>query len=160
MRISRHLAITLVAAVCLALSAAPSALAQTKVAHYAGTTRDGDPLSFTLVGSKVTQLKTYVPSLCGSSDAAGLPLHGTDPFDPTGPFPLGQVTRKTAKRANAIWNTDLVTKNFVVSLKRGRHGSDHGRLHVDYSFLMILYTYPISSRPYVCTGDTTFSFKA
>ena len=159
MRISRQLASVALTGACLAAAAAPSALAKSKAVHYAGTTRDGDAISFTLAGSKVTQLKAYTPTLCGTSDPGGLPLHGSDPFDPPGSFPLARVTERKAKRENAIWNTNLVTKNFVVSFKHGRHGVITGKLHVDYSFLMLVYSYPISSRPYVCTGDTTFTFK-
>jgi hypothetical protein len=73
---------------------------------------------------------------------------------------VARTTKVTAKRPNAIWNTADVTKNFVVSFKRGRHGLITGRLHADYSFLMIVYSYPISSRAYVCTGDTTFTFTS
>lgn len=159
MRVSRHLASVALTGACLAVAVAPSALAKSKAVHYAGTTRDGDPISFTLAGSKLTHLQAYTPTLCGSSDPAGLPLHGSDPFDPPGSFPLAHVTERKAKRENAIWNTNLVTKNFVVSFKRGRRGLVTGKLHVDYSFLMIVYSYPISARPYVCTGDTTFTFK-
>jgi hypothetical protein len=160
MYISRRMALSAVASVCLAAGGAPSALAESKATHYAGKTRDGDPISFTLVGSKVTKLQAYVPTVCGTPDPGGLPLSGSDPFDPPGSFPLAHTTKVKAKRPNAIWNTADVTKNFVVSFKRGRHGLVTGRLHADYSFLMIVYSYPISSRAYVCTGDTTISFKA
>ena len=84
MRISRHLASVALTGACLAAAMAPSALAKSKPVHYAGTTRDGDPISFTLAGSKVTQLKAYTPTLCGTSDPGGLPLSGSDPFDPPG----------------------------------------------------------------------------
>jgi hypothetical protein len=139
----------------IAAGAAPAAMA--KGVRYAGNTRDGDPMSFTLVGNKLTKLKAYVPTLCGSTD--GSPMNGTDPFDPPGSFPLSRTTKVTAKRPNTIWRTSDVTKNFVVSFKRGRHNIITGRLHSDFSFLFIVYSYPISSRPYVCTGDTTFTFQ-
>ena len=62
MRISRHLASVALTGACLAATAAPSALAKSRGVHYAGTTRDGDAISFTLAGSKVTQLKAYTPT--------------------------------------------------------------------------------------------------
>ena len=66
----------------------------------------------------------------------------------------------TAKRPNAIWRTSDVTKNFVVSFTRGRHNIITGTLHSDFSFLFIDFgTDPITSRPYVCTGDTKFTFQ-
>jgi hypothetical protein len=80
--LSRRLALSAVASVCLAVGAAPGALAKSNGTHYAGKTRDGDPISFTLVGSNVTQLHAYVPTVCGTPDPGGLPLSGSDPFDP------------------------------------------------------------------------------
>jgi hypothetical protein len=156
MRISRHLAVSAATATCLAVGITPAALANAKTAHYSGKTRDGDPISFTVRGSKLSHLRAYVPTLCGTSDAGGTPLHGSGPFDPPGAFAFGHKTQRKAERENTIWNTNTVTKNFVVSVKRGRNGVIAGKLHVDYSFLMILATYPISSRPYVCTGDSAF----
>jgi len=157
MQPTRKLISAAVAAGCLLAAAAPSALAKNHRAYYSGKTRDGDPISFTLVnGSKVTNLKAYVPTLCGSTQ--GFPMHGTDPFDPPGSFPLNKATKVKAKRHNAIWNTADVTKNFVVSFKRGRKNVYTMKLHVDYSFLFIVYSYPITSRPYVCTGDSLGTF--
>jgi hypothetical protein len=157
MQPTRKLISAAVAAGCLLAGAAPAAIAKSHAVTYAGKTRDGDPMSFTLNGSKITRLKAYVPTLCGSTQ--GFPMHGTDPFDPPGSFSLSRTTKVKAKRHNAIWNTADVTKNFVVSFKRGRGGVYTGKLHSDFSFLFIVYSYPISSRPYVCTGDTTFTFK-
>ncbi len=158
MQLTRTLIASAAAAGCVLAGAAPGAMAKSHNAYYSGKTRDGDPISFTLVnGSKVTNLKAYVPTLCGSTQ--GFPMHGTDPFDPPGSFPLSKTTKVKAKRPNAIWNTSDVTKNFVVSFKRGRKGVYTLKLHVDYSFLMIVYSYPISSRPYVCTGDSQGTFK-
>jgi hypothetical protein len=164
MRSPRHpiisaLSTGLLAAGLLAAGAAPAAIAKSRGINYAGKTNSGDSISFTLVGSRLTNLKAYVPTVCGTSDPDGTPLSGTDPFDPPGAFPLRRTTRVSAKRPNAIWSTSDVTKNFVVSFKHGRHGVITGKLHSDFSFLMIVYSYPISSRPYVCTGDTTFMFK-
>jgi len=141
----------------LALGAAAlpaTALGHAKSHAYSGKTRNGDPISFTVSGSRIKHLKAYVPTLCLATE--GLPMSGTDPFDPPGSFPVGKAGKAKAKRPNAIWNTSDVTKNFVVKSKRDRHGRVSGKLHVDYSFLELIWTYPISSRPYVCTGDTTF----
>jgi hypothetical protein len=128
--------------------------ARAKSTVYRGRTRRGDPVSFTVVRSRITRLSAFVPTLCLATD--GPPMSGTDPFDPPGSFRLGRTQKLKAKRPNAIWNTSDVTKNFSVTTKRDRSGRISGKLHVDYSFLQILYTYPISARPYVCTGDTTF----
>src|SRR5690349_17548187 len=158
MRITRHTGTAALATAAVAVAAAPAATARVRGINYAGKTRDGDPASFTLVGnSKITNLKAYVPTLCGSTQ--GFPMHGTDPFDPPGAFPLSKTTKVTAKRPNAIWRTADVTKNFRISFKRGRHGLVTGTLHSDFSFLFIDFgSYPISSHPYVCTGDTKITF--
>jgi hypothetical protein len=156
MQLTRRLTSSALAAVMIAAGAAPAAMA--KGVNYAGKTRDGDPMSFTLVGNKLTKLKAYVPAACGSTH--GFPMEGTDPFDPPGSFPLSRTTKVSAKRPNAIWRTADVTKNFVVSFKRDRHSIITGTLHSDFSFLFIDFgTYPISSHPYVCTGDTKFTFQ-
>jgi hypothetical protein len=155
MHLKGRLTISALAAALIAAAAAPAAMA--KPVNYAGKTRDGDPMSFTLAGKKLTHIKAYVPTLCGSTD--GFPMNGTDPFDPPGSFPLSRTTKVTAKRPNAIWNTSDVTKNFVVSFKRGRHNVITGTLHSDFSFLYLVYSYPITSRPYVCSGDTKFTFR-
>jgi len=153
MKLSRPFGSVAVIATASALAfTAPSALARST--KYIGKTREGDPISFRLSGSKISQVKAYVPTLCLATE--GLPLNGTDPFDPPGSFRLGSSGKAAAKRPNAIWNSSDVTKNFEITTKRGRHGVISGKLHSDFSFLMILYTYPISARPYVCTGDTTF----
>jgi hypothetical protein len=153
MKLSRTFGSVAVIATASALAfAAPAAVARST--KYVGKTREGDPISFKLTGSKITQVKAYVPALCLATE--GLPLSGTDPFDPPGSFRLGSSGKAVAKRPNAIWNTSDVTKNFQITTKRGRRGVISGKLHSDFSFLMILYTYPISARPYVCTGDTTF----
>jgi hypothetical protein len=153
--IPRRLAGCALAAACIVGITSSAAMA--RGVTYAGKTRDGDPISFTLNGTTISKLKAYVPALCGSPD--GFPMHGTDPFDPPGAFRLSKTTKVTARRPNAIWNTNTITKNFAVSFKRGAHGIITGKLHSDFSFLMIVYSYPISSRAYVCTGDTTFTFK-
>jgi hypothetical protein len=155
MQLRGHLTIAALAAALIAAGAAPAAMA--KPLYYSGKTRDGDPMSFTLAGKKLTHVKASVPTLCGSTD--GFPMNGTDPFDPPGSFPLFKTTKVTAKRPNAIWNTADVTKNFVVSFKRGRHNVITGTLHSDFSFLFLVYSYPITSRTYVCTGDTKFTFR-
>ena len=158
MQLTRRLITSAAAAGCLLAGITPAAMAKSHAVNYAGKTRDGDPISFTLVnGSKITNLKAFVPTLCGSPD--GFPMHGSDPFDPPGSFPLNKTTKVKAKRHNAIWETADVTKNFVVSFKRDRRGVYTGTLHSDFSFLFIVYSYPISSRAYVCTGDSQFTFK-
>src|SRR5690349_11486110 len=56
---------------------------------YRGKTHAGDPISFKLAGSRVTGLSAYVPTVCLATD--GLPLSGTDPFDPPGSFRIGRT---------------------------------------------------------------------
>jgi hypothetical protein len=143
----------ILAALALGAAALPAA-AGAKTTSYHGKTRDGDPISFKIAGSRITKLSAFVPTLCLST--SGSPMSGTDPFDPPGSFRLGRTTKVTATRPNAIWDTSDVTKNFFVTAKRDRAGWVSGKLHVDYSFLELVWTYPMSSRPRVCIGDTTF----
>lgn len=158
MKTSRRLGAALAAAGIATVLLPGASLARSASVKYRGKTREGNAISFTVAGSRVTHLSAYVPTLCLPTE--GAPLSGADPFDPPGRFRVGTTGKATAKRHNAIWNSADVTKNFAVTTKRNRTGRISGKLHVDYSFLMILYTYPISSRPYVCTGDTTFQLPA
>ena len=151
MRISRRLMTCALAGATLAVPA-QSALA--RGVKYSGKTRHGDPISFTASGSRLTNVKAWVPTLCLSTD--GYPRVGTDAFDPPGSFALGRTGKAKARRPNAMGVTSDVTKNFTLTSKRERDGAISGKLHSDFSFLQVLYTYPISARPYVCTGDTTF----
>ena len=154
MSIARRLTTTALAASCILGGAAPAAIAGSHAATYSGKTRAGDPISFTLNGSKITGVKAYVPTLC--LPTSGTPLSGTDAFDPPGAFQLGRPGKASAKRHNSMGMTSDVTKNFTLSTTRGRGATISGKLHSDFSFLQVLYTYPISARPYVCTGDSTF----
>ncbi len=128
--------------------------ARSTAVSYRGRTRADDPISFTVNGSKVSKLKAYVPTVCLPTH--GTPMSGTDPFDPPGSFRLGHTDSTHAKRKNAMYPGADPTKHFVVSTQRDRTGRVSGKLHVDYSYLMILPTWPPSATPYVCTGDTTF----
>lgn len=167
-----YLATCALAAACLGGGAAPAAAAAragasaapaagahgaraTHAVRYRGRTRHGDPITFVLTGSRVSRVHGWAPTLCLAIE--GMPLSGTDAFDPPGAFPLGRQGEVKALRHNSMWVTSDVTKHFTLTAKRGRGGRITGRLHSDFSFLQLLFTYPISSRPYVCTGDTTFT---
>ena len=79
MQLTRRLTSFALATVIIAAGAAPAAMA--KRVKYAGKTRDGDPMSFTLVGDKLTNLKAYVPTLCGSTEGvpSTAPIRSTRP---------------------------------------------------------------------------------
>jgi hypothetical protein len=165
MHLSRNLKAGVLGAACLGAAVPATAAAQRHphaqaAAHtvkYSGKTRHGDPISFTLTGSRIAKVKAYAPTLCLPTH--GLTLTGTDAFDPPGSFVLGRTGKATAKRHNSMWDTSDVTKNFTLATKRTGKGRISGSVHADFSFLMLVWTYPMSARPYVCTGDTTFTVK-
>jgi hypothetical protein len=134
-----------------------AAVAQAKPLHYSGTTKEGNAISFTLRGNKISKVRTEVPTLCASP--GGGPRAGTSAFDPSGAFAIGHRVSKHAKRENEMGVTSDVTKHFVVRSHRGKHRKVTVKLHVDYSFLEVQYTYPISSKTFVCTGDDSFSLR-
>ena len=153
---STRIPTTILAALALGAAALPAAAeaAHAKGSAYRGKTRAGDPISFTVTRSRVTKLSAFVPTVCLPTH--GTPRPGTDAFDPPGAFRIGLTENVTAKRYNSMGSTSDVTKHFSITTKRDRVGRMTGKLHVDYSFLQVLYTYPISGLPYICTGDTTF----
>jgi hypothetical protein len=134
-----------------------AAVAQAKPVPYSGTTKEGNAISFTLKGNKISKIKTEVPTLCASPD--GGPRAGTSAFDPPGAFAIGHKVSKHAKRGNEMGVTSDVTKHFVVKSHRGKHGKVTVKLHLDYSFGEVQYTYPISLKQFVCTGDDSFSLR-
>jgi hypothetical protein len=145
-------AITILTAAC---TFAGAAVAQAKPVHYSGKTRDGDPISFTVKKGKISHLSAYVPTTCGG--AQGGTRTGTSAFDPSGALAIGHKVTKTGKRDNEMGVTSEITKYFHVNSHRHKHGRLSGSLNSSFSFLQVLYTYPISSEAFVCRGDTTFN---
>lgn len=132
-----------------------AAVAQAKPVHYSGQTRAGDPISFTVKKGKISHLEAYVPAVCGAT--TGGTLSGTSAFDPSGSFRIGHKKTVHGKRDNQLGSTSQITKYFKVDSHRHKHGRISGSLNSSFSFLQVLYTYPISSKSYVCRGDTTFN---
>jgi hypothetical protein len=147
-------AITLLTATC---ALAGASVAQAKPVHYSGKTRDGDPISFTVKKGKISHLKAYVPTTCGGTD--GGTRTGTSAFDPSGTFRIGHKKMVKGTRENELGVTSDITKYFKVSSHRHKHGRISGSLNSSFSFLQVLYTYPISSEAFVCRGDTKFNLR-
>ena len=49
-----------------------------------------------------------------------------------------------------------VTKNYRVTVQKGRNGLLKGRLHLNFSYQTIHYGYELMLVGYVCQGDDTF----
>ena len=134
-----------------------SGQAAAKPVHYEGTTHGGFAISFERSGAKISKINTLVPTTCVPA-GSGTPRSGGDAFRPPGAFRFG-TTRKVKAKQDSALHYSKVTKNYKVTMKRGKRGKFSGVLHVNYSFQAL--GYDAFSNPrlegYVCQGDDRFS---
>ncbi len=144
------------AALALLLLAASAPAAQ--AASYAGKTRDGAAIRFTLKGTKVSAINTTVPASCVESTGSGATRAGVETYRPPGAFPLGRTTRARALQPAAMNRGTRATKNYAVTVKRAG-AKVSGTLKVNYSFLAPgadIY----HSLVFICQGSTRFAVAA
>ncbi len=155
MSIKRTIALTATAA-ALVLPAAATA----KPVAYAGKTKTGDKVTFTLAGSKISNIKAMLPTICLPTE--GNPQSGTDFFAPPGSYPLGRETRtETPAPVDSAMHYSKVSKFFhVTPAKPNRKGAITGKLHQNFSFESLGYdTWGPRLIGNVCTSDGTFTAK-
>ncbi len=151
---------TITALAVTALAATGASEAAAKSTTYKGKTKYGNTITFKRAGSKISQIKTLVPTTCvpATSRGGGPPSSGSEMFTPPGSFRVGPE-RRVAALQDAAMHYDKVTKNYRVTLKRGARGRLTGRLHVNFSKETLGYssfsgTYLI---PWICQGDDAFT---
>lgn len=154
MNLKRTVAVTAALAVAVA---APAAAA--KPVNYAGKTKTGDKVTFKLAGSKITNLKAMLPTIC--LPTSGNPRSGTDFFEPPGGFPLGKETKvETPEPVDSAMHYNKVSKWFHVTPSGvGKKGVIKGKLHMNFSFdtLGVDTWGSYHLQPYICTGDGSFT---
>ena len=146
---------TITALAITAVAATGAGDAAAKSVTLSGTTEAGNQISFKRNGSRISKIKALVPTTCvPATSRGGLPTSGSEMFTPPGSFRIGSV-RKVAALQDAAMHYDKVTKNYRVTLKRGKKGRFTGKLHVNFSKQTLGYSsfsghYLI---PWVCQGD-------
>jgi hypothetical protein len=146
------------AAALIALLVAAPASAKLKTLYYDGETVDGNSLSFTLTGNRISEIDGYVTTTCVSGQG-GTPRLSPGEFNPPGAFVFGR-TRKVSKTEYMSYKGD-VTKNYTITVKQKKGRVWTADLHVNYSYSEII---PVGVGEldqtfYVCQGDDEFDFR-
>lgn len=149
---------TITALAITAVAATGAGDAAAKSVTLSGTTEAGNRISFKRSGGTISKINALVRATCvPATSGGGRPVSGGETFTPPGSFRIGRE-RKVSALQDAAMHYSKVTKNYRVTLKRGRKGRFTGQLHVNFSKQTLGYsswrgTYLI---PWVCQGDDRF----
>jgi hypothetical protein len=141
-------------AAALALTAAP---ALAKPVAYGGVTSGGHEITFKRTGKSVQAVSTYLPITCVAA-GPGAPRAGAEVYEPPVRLPLGREVTTSALQ-DAVMHYSDVTKNYRFSARKRPNGTIAGRLHMNFSYQTIGYTWNLTLVGYVCQGDVTFKAK-
>src|SRR4051812_6380130 len=121
-----------------------------------GTTDGGNTITLKRSGTKITKIKTMVPTMCTETTGSGQTRAGGELFRPPGAFRVGRERKTTALQAAAMNHGTKATKNYTVKVTSAGGRGLSGKLSVNFSFLI-----PdlFRSLPYIylCQGTATFS---
>lgn len=122
-------------------------------ASYKGKTKGGSSITFALKGSKVTGIRTIIPTLCLETTGAYGSRAGGELFQPVAASRVGRTVKSKSLQPATMNSGAKATKNYEVTLKqRGKVVS--GKLKLNFSFLIPdLY----GARIYICSGSTSFT---
>ncbi|MDQ5895357.1 MAG: hypothetical protein QG596_1618 [Actinomycetota bacterium] len=125
-------------------------------APYKGKTKGGSSITFALNGSKVTGIRTVVPTLCLETTGGYSSRAGGELYQPVAAGRIGRTMKSKALQPAAMNVGARATKNYEVTLKqRGRVVS--GKLKLNFSFLIPdLWT---GAKISICSGSTTFTAR-
>jgi hypothetical protein len=142
-------------AVLLAVAASP---ALAKPVAYSGITTGGNQITFKRTGSSVQGLSTMVPTTCVPAGSGAAPRAGAELYEPPARLPLGREVSLSALQEPTMHYSE-VTKNYRFTARKRRNGAITGRLHVNFSYQTIGYSWQIVLVGYVCQGDATFKAR-
>jgi hypothetical protein len=121
-----------------------------------GTTDGGNTITLKRSGSKVSKIKTMVPTMCMETTGSGMTRAGGELFRPPGSFTLGRQRKAKALQPAAMNSGAKATKNYTVKVTSAGARAVQGKLSVNFSFLI-----PdlFRSMPYIylCQGTVTFT---
>ena len=139
------------------LAVAAPASAKSKPAYYNGKTDDGNSMSMTLKGKRLSHINGYVTTTC--VPAHGTPTISAREFNPPGSFRLGS-TRKVSVTRHVDWWGDT-TFNYKVTVKRLKRHIWVAKLNVNYGYVQFLLPGggQVDQIATVCQGDDKFTFR-
>jgi hypothetical protein len=146
----------------LALS---GALADAAPAHaargvdYKGKTSSGHPITFTLKGKRLYNMRSGIRVACVPIQGGGRALGGAETFSYKGWAPLSRKgVDFTFMKTPAFHYREVTTKHTLSSRLNRRTRTISGRQRIQYSFLVP--KYPIGTFViYSCAGGGTFKAK-
>ena len=143
---------TLAAAASFALVPAAGA------ATLHGTTKDGTKITLKRSGSKVSKIRSMVPTMCVETTGSGYTRAGGELFEPPGSFAIGGQRKAKALQPSAMNHGTEATKNYTVKLAGAGGRAVSGKLSVNFSFLIpdLFRNMPYI---YMCQGTTTFTAR-
>ena len=123
-------------------------------AGYKGKTKGGNSVTFALNGSKVTGIRTVVPTICLETTGGYTSRAGGEIYQPVAAARIGRTVKSKALQPAAMNVGAKATKNYEVTLKkRGRTVS--GKLKLNFSFpIPDLWS---GTKIFICSGSTTFT---
>jgi hypothetical protein len=141
-----------------ALAAAVPAQAGSGV-KYKGKTSSGHPITFTLKGKKLHDMRSGISVQCISIQGGGSPTGGADTFSYDGAVPLsGKGVDFEFMKKPAFHYNEVTTKHTLSSRLNRRTGVITGKQRIQYSFLIP--KYPIGTFViYSCLGSGEFKAK-
>ena len=149
--------ITLMAAAAVLAAAAPAANAA-KGIPYKGKASGGEPVKFRLVGNKMVDFVTGIPTTCLPIQGGGNPMTGMELWSFTW-IKLGLKDAKFSEKSKPSFYYNEVTRNHTVTTRRAGKNRITGKIRVQYEFLIP--KYPIGTFSiYSCLGNATFWAKA
>jgi hypothetical protein len=150
-----HIAAT--AALALLVAAAPAAA---KPVAYKGKTKAGHTITFKRAGSSVSSIRADIPVMCVSTRTSDTRA-GADSFNPPGRIRIGGEQAIQAELPVAMGMADTATKNFHLTLEKGRRGAISGKLDLNYMAIEPYFNSMgyLDGNTFVCQGSTTFSAR-
>lgn len=146
------------AAVALLAVLALAAPAMAKPVAYKGKTAGGYEITFKRSGNALVGAHTMLPTSCVPSLGGAATRAGAELFQPPARLPIGREFTTSALQDATMHYAD-VTKNYRVTVQKGRNGLLKGRLHLNFSYQTIHYGYELMLVGYVCQGDDTFKAR-
>jgi hypothetical protein len=152
MRSIIHIAAT--ASLTVLAAAAP---AVAKPVSYKGKTKAGHTITFKRTGGSVNRLRADIPVLCVSTRTSDTRA-GAESFNPPGRIRIGGEQAIEAELPVGMGMGDTATKNFHVTLERGRRGVISGKLDLNFMAIEPYFNSMgyLDGNTFVCQGSTTF----
>jgi hypothetical protein len=143
------LALALVASLAVGASSASAATLR-------GTTEGGNKITLKRSGTKVSKIRTLVPTMCVETTGSGYTRAGGELFRPPGSYTLGRQRKSKALQSAAMNQGIDATKNYTVKVTSAGGRAVSGKLSVSLSF-MVPDLYRSLPYIYLCQGTTTFA---